>query len=138
MTRMKSSPKPTSGRGGGGIGSKATAKVTIYNAGYPAKQINPRGVSQIGSSIGNHVTERGRTLTRGVEPVRGGSLGPLGSVPLGNQVSVATQCGPGGSREVMRSGSQGVQGPVAGKAPAPTADILSEYGPDSPNVRGRR
>jgi hypothetical protein len=138
MTKMKSAGKPTSGRGGGGIGSRATTKVTVYNAGYPAERINPRGVSQIGESIGNHSTERGKKLTGGVEAVRGGALGALGSVPLGNQVSVSTQCGPGGSRNVYGSGSQGQTGPVAGSPKPQGADILSEYGPDSPNVRGRR
>jgi hypothetical protein len=137
MTKMKAS-KPSGGRGGGGIGSRATTKTTIYNAGYPAERINPRGVSQIGSNIGNHSTERSKILTGGVEPVRGRDLVRPGQPKLGNELAVSSVCGPGGSREVMRSGSQGQTGPAAGSPKPQGADILSEYGSDSPNVRGRR
>jgi hypothetical protein len=41
------------------------------------KEINPKGVSQIGSSMGNHATQDGRTLPRGVisEPMYTGKEG---------------------------------------------------------------
>ena len=39
-------------RPGGGMGSRATAKTTVYHTGMPSTRISPKGVSQIGSSMG--------------------------------------------------------------------------------------
>ena len=36
--------------------------------GQPAREMRPKGVSQIGQSMGNHATGSGRNLTRSVEP----------------------------------------------------------------------
>jgi hypothetical protein len=53
----------------------------------PMTQVNaisPRGVSQIGSSIGNHVMDRGHVVKSGVEPVhigRGFTAPALSSCP---------------------------------------------------------
>jgi hypothetical protein len=89
---------------GGGIGSKATGRPTQYFVGQPSTRINPRGVSQIGQSLGNHSMDSGgKPLTRSVEPVRAGAMGGMGSVPLGSAVAQSTVCGPGGSRTVMRN-----------------------------------
>ena len=104
--------------------------------GQPARGINPRGVSQIGSSMGNHSMDSGgKKLDKSVEPVRSAAMP---GVKLGNEVSASTVCGPGGSRSVSRSGSQGQQGPVAGKVAPQGRDILNDFGPDSAGVRGRR
>jgi hypothetical protein len=82
-----------SGGPGGGLGSRATGKATAYFTGQPSMKISPKGVSQIGQSMGNHATDSGRILNKAVEPVRGGAVGALGSVPLGNEVAASTVCG---------------------------------------------
>ena len=59
-------------RPGGGIGSRVVTKQPV-RMGQPARGVNPKGVSQIGSSIGNHSMDSGgKPLTRSVEPVRVG------------------------------------------------------------------
>lgn len=120
---------------GGGIGSRATNAPTTYFTGQPSTRINPKGVSQVGQSIGNHATDSGRMLRGGVEPVRQGAMGGVGSVPLGNQTSLEAGQGPGSGRQVHACGSQqGLRSP----APiGPTRDTLAEFGNDSPNVKGR-
>jgi hypothetical protein len=62
--------------------------------------MNPGGVSQLGSAMGNHVTGGGgRTVQGGVQSMVGGAgyeaVGPTRSVP-----------GPGGGRQVQHCGSQ--------------------------------
>jgi hypothetical protein len=116
---------------GGGINSRVVKSVSVRN-GSAARVQNPRGVSQIGSNIGNHATGDGKILRKAVEPVRGSSMP---GVKLGNQVAAETVCGVGGSRSVMRSGSQGQQGPAAGKVAPQGRDILSGFGPDVPGRR---
>jgi hypothetical protein len=98
--------KLSRGSAGGGHGSRVvTQKPVRY--GQPREGIRERGVSQIGSSMGNHATASGKMLRKAVEPVRGGPMPAGGNVPLGNQVSAETNFGPGGSRTVMPSGGQG-------------------------------
>jgi hypothetical protein len=102
-----------SGKGGsgGGLGSKNVNRVGV-RTGATREGIRERGVSQIGSSLGNHSTAStasGKILRKAVEPVRGGPMPAGGNVPLGNQVSAETNCGPGGSRTVMPSGGQGTR-----------------------------
>jgi hypothetical protein len=97
-------------RKGGGLGSRVVREVGVRN-GTPAREMRPRGVSQIGSSMGNHPTEGGRKATRAVEPVRGAALPSAINVPLGNEIA-ARGLGVGGGRDVSRSGSQCVHGPV--------------------------
>jgi hypothetical protein len=97
--------------------------------GASARVMTPRGVSQIGSSLGNHPTEGGGKVSRAVEPVRGANL-PAGlSVPLGNEIATKG-LGVGGGREVMKSGSQGVQGPVNPGRPATeqTSPFSQDFG----------
>jgi hypothetical protein len=78
-----------------------------YRTGGPNRPAAVKGASQIGASQGAHVTERRRELDfSGVsKPVfDGGSA--LNPAPLGNQVAATTKCGPGGSRNIYRSGAQ--------------------------------
>jgi hypothetical protein len=57
---------------GGGIGSKAMNAPTTYFTGQPSTRINPRGVSQIGSSLGNHSTDNAKDSDGGGDcPARG-------------------------------------------------------------------
>jgi hypothetical protein len=65
----------------------------------------PAGVAQLGQRQGNHVTEQGATSYGGLE-INAGGRG-FDPVPQGNDLAEQTQCGPGGSRKVMGSGSQG-------------------------------
>ena len=85
-------------------------------------------MSQIGQNIGNKAMNDPKRLTKSVEPVRGAAMP---GVKLGNEVAASTVCGPGGSRTVMRSGSQAQTGPVAGSPRPGGGDILSQFGPDS-------
>jgi hypothetical protein len=109
-------------RPAGGQGSRALGAPTTYFIGQPSTRIDPRGVSQIGSSIGNHSTDNAKRLTRSVEPVRTGERGCFG-VPLGNQTATEAGQGPGSGRNVSRCGSQ--QGVSPSKPIGPTKDTLA-------------
>jgi hypothetical protein len=104
-------------RPAGGLGSKQVRNVSV-KTGQNARAMNPRGVSQIGSSIGSHATNSGKKLTKGVEPVRGAMkpAGGPGGIELGNQCAVNVgKGGPGAGRTLYgQSGSQGTHGPVSG------------------------
>jgi hypothetical protein len=97
-------------RPGGGIGSRVNVEKPV-RVGNRAEAINERGVSQIGQSMGNKATDHTKRLAS-IEPVRGQQRRPTqpSGFPLGNEVAAKTVCGPGGSREVMRSGTQGQKG----------------------------
>jgi hypothetical protein len=121
-------------KSGGGSTSRNNVRPGVRN-GQPARAQSPRGVSQIGSSMGNKAMNDPKKLTKAVEPVRGVAMPDH---RLGNETAKAAGQGPGAGRTVMRSGSQAQQGPVAG-TPKPTGrDILNDFGPDSAGVRGRR
>jgi hypothetical protein len=66
----------------------------------------PAGVAQQGQHVGNHVMEQGHVAYGGLEINSGVGRG-FDPVPQGNDLAEKTQCGPGGSRKVMRSGGQG-------------------------------
>lgn len=106
---------------GGGIGSRAMHAPTTYFTGQPSTKVSPKGVSQFGGSYGDHATGSGKVLRGAVEPVKVGSMpkGGPGGVPLGSEVAASTVCGPGGSRTVMPSSTQGQHGPVAGTVRPP-------------------
>ena len=114
------------GNAGGGMGSRV-ARPGPVRMGQPAREQRPRGVSQIGSSMGSHSTDSGKVLRGAVEPVRGARMP---SVPLGNEVAKNVGGGgPGTGRAVMTSGTQGQHGPVAGKpAPASGRPVVLEPG----------
>jgi hypothetical protein len=74
-------------KAGGGLGSKVNREVGV-RTGRGAQEMRPRGVSQIGESIGNKSTETGKVKGIPSEKIQGKSL-PAGlSVPLGNAVSL--------------------------------------------------
>jgi hypothetical protein len=115
-------------KAGGGINSRQHKSVGV-RIGAPRQGKNVKAVSQIGQNLGNHSTNRRQMMPerKVVERVKG----PQGiSVELGNARAAATKCGPGGSRDIYRSGYQSQHGPVAGTAKPQGADILSQYGPD--------
>jgi hypothetical protein len=106
-------PKNANRKPGGGIGSKTVVEKPV-RVGTRAREMNPRGVSQIGSSLGNHPTEGSRKALRSVEPVRGqlAPAGKPGGVPLGNEVATNVGIGgPGAGRKLYgQSGSNQVYG----------------------------
>ena len=110
-------------RPGGGIGSRVNVEKPV-RVGNRASVVNPRAVSQIGQTLGNKAaTGTGRTVrpaetTYGAREPKGGP----GGVELGNARAASTVCGVGGSREVMRSSTQGTHGPVASGSPRPGAN----------------
>jgi hypothetical protein len=79
-------------------------------------------VAQLGQHTGDHTTNRpGSSGYRG-EPLHNNRN--FQPVPFGNEVAARTVCGPGGSREVLRSGGQGTHGSVAGERSPRGRDIL--------------
>jgi hypothetical protein len=122
------------GNAGGGIASNKNVNVGVRKGG-PATGVRPGAVSQWGSAIGNKATDAGKLTYRGEKYA---TATPI-SVPLGNEVALNVKGGgPGAGREVTRSGSQGVHGPVAGTSKPQGREILREFGPDSAIVRNRR
>jgi hypothetical protein len=105
-----------SGKGGpaGGYGSKVVKEVGT-RAGQVAKMKNPAAVSQIGSAVGNHLSDGPRSATnyKGDKMVLGDLVRP-GQPRMGNEVAFNTQAGPGGSRDVSKTGSQGMHGQPTG------------------------
>jgi hypothetical protein len=119
-------------KSGGGITSRNKREVG-FRTGKGGKATNPGYVAQLGTHVGDHTTgHKSSTGYRGEIFHKGPAYNPS---KFGNELAAATKCGPGGSREVMKTGSQGTHGSVKpGKSPA-RRDILSEFGPES--SRGR-
>jgi hypothetical protein len=117
-----------SGKGsGGGQGMNKNVKQTV-RTGAPKRAVNPGGAGQIGASQGDHVTEKRQGSGYRGEKLFAGTGYPS---KLGNEVAASTTCGPGGSREVMRSGSQGTHGAPNPGSPRPKGpDIFTEFPPD--------
>ncbi len=116
----------------GGMGSRVVKEVPV-RTGKSATGVRPAAISQIGSSIGNKVTEE----VGGKIPYRGEDWTdkkPL-SVPMGNTVALNVgKGGPGTGRTIMPCGSQTGVSPV--RSPnASGKDILRDYGPDVPGRR---
>jgi hypothetical protein len=110
---------------GGGINSKNVVRKPV-RVGERGCEIRPAGVSQIGSSLGNHTTD-GKLLTKSVEAVHGAyrPAGSPGGVPLGNQIATNVGRGsPGAGRQVMRSGSQGTHGSPNPGNPPPAGELF--------------
>ena len=111
------------GSGGGGYGSRPHVEKPV-KTGSGSHSTRPAGVSQIGYQVGDHRTDgRGSTGYRG-EKVHNPEKN-FQPTPFGNEIAARTVCGPGGSREVMSSGSQGQHGGVAGSPRPQGRDILN-------------
>jgi hypothetical protein len=116
-----------------GIKSSQKREVGV-RTGASATGVQPAFTNVPGNMRGDHATELGRTRTDNTIPMYDGKTPP--SVVLGNQKALDVgRGGPGTGRTVMRSGSQGQHGDVAGKTKPLGRDILSDFGPD---IRGRR
>lgn len=125
-----------SNRPAGGLGSRNVKNVN-QRLGSNARGVTPAATGQIGSQLGNHATDSGKILHGARSPLLT-SMPAGGGSRLGNAVAGSTTQGPGGSRAAMKSGSQGQHGGVAGSPKPQGRDILSEFGPDSSSVAGRR
>jgi len=124
----------TSGhRPGGGIASNKRVEKPV-RTGTGSHGTNPGYVSQLGNKVGSH-TRQGDTGYRGEEFHNRPSFDP---VKFGNDIALNVgKGGPGTGRDpAMRSGSQGVHGPVAGNRAAQGRDILSQFGPESSRAKG--
>ena len=100
-----------SGQGsGGGFGSKPVTHVKAPKAEPRPHAKSVKAVSQIGTSIGNHITGRGKVLSSTIRAV---DAGRGYSPPVGPSDNVKA-IGVGGGRTVMRSGQQAQHGSVAG------------------------
>ena len=116
-------------RAGGGINSRVVKSSASGRKVEPkSRGISPAGVSQIGSSIGNHSMDNAKILTKGVIPV---VSGPGYNLAKGAQNNAKPTL-------YGNCGTQATQGPVAPGIPTKRTDILSGFGPDSPIVSGRK
>jgi len=108
-------------RPGGGLHSKNVVHPG-YRHGDQRREVKRAGVAQLGQKKGNHITHAGgQRLDYSGVPIFGGQGYPS---KLGNRVAVETTCGPGGSRTVMRSGSQGTQGAPNPGQPNPSGELF--------------
>jgi hypothetical protein len=117
-------------KAGGGIHSnKVVAKP--MRGGAPREGITAGYSGQIGTALGDHVTDRGaQTANRAAEPMKAAS--PYKSA-MGNELATNVgKGGPGKGRTVYASGSQGHHGqatPAANKSTLPR-DVHGFVGPE--------
>jgi len=90
-------------KGRQGIDSKHLTHRPV-KLGVGAKAVSQVFVSRIGSSQGNHITERAGVLRN----IRTGPYQPPNFMPvkLGNELASQVKCGPGGGRVVRKAGGQ--------------------------------
>jgi len=119
-------------RSGGGYDLNKMKKVGVNWGSARTNVVNPAATDQLGQAMPDRM--------RGHEHLAGNSAEPLyarsaqAATPMGNQVAAQTAAKPGGSRTVMRSGSQGLHG-AAVPDPSPrgtpmSREILGEFGPE--------
>jgi hypothetical protein len=115
---------------GGGITSNKLVREGVRGGSPNLTAYSPRGVSQLGYSPGSVLSKTGSFTSRNsAVPLSEGQKRDF--VPMGN--SLTNNVGPGGpgsGRDVMRSGSQGTHGPVAGPAPVRGRDIFGGFPPE--------
>jgi hypothetical protein len=129
--------RQNSSRPGGGINSRVVVE-RPQRLGTPARGISPGAISQLGEAIGNHVTDGNSRLPYRGEKYLVGKTPAGGAVKLGNEIAGNVgKGGPGAGREVFKTGSQ--QGmPTTPQPPSGGRGILSDFGPDSAQVRNRK
>jgi hypothetical protein len=113
-------------KGNQGIRSKNVTHKPV-RTGAQRERIRVAGIAQLGQMQGNHAMGRADRLPySGVEAFGGTGF----KSELGNTLAAKTKCGPGGSREVMPSGSQCMTGPVnPGQPLTPKREIFPGFGP---------
>ena len=113
-------------KGNQGISSKNVRHTTAPKVEPKPYAKRPAGVSQLGYSVGDHVTHRGQSTGYKGESMERGR----GYAPPQGPTNMALS-GPGAGREVLRSGGQAMHGAAnPGNAPVKNRDILREFGPD--------
>jgi len=114
------------GSGGGGYGSRQHVEKSVRTGTGP-RSARPAGVAQIGAMQGDHVTTHGGASTGYKGEKLHHDNRTFQPTPFGNEIAARTVCGPGGSREVMSSGSQGTHGATNPGNPRPNSrrDALS-------------
>ena len=113
---------------GGGLGSRNVVRPGVV-VGARGREVGPRGVSQIGSAMGNHATETARKLSGAVEAVHRApqpANGP-GGVPLGNAVALNVGKGGCGTGRTLygQSGTNRTYGSPTGSPRPPGRDTLA-------------
>jgi hypothetical protein len=103
------------GSGGGGYGSRPHVEKSV-KTGSGSHGTRPGGAASLGQAYGSHVTNKDDTGYRGPKFHSDQSFQPT---PFGNQIAANTVCGPGGSRQVTNSGSQGTHGATNPGSPQP-------------------
>jgi hypothetical protein len=129
-------------KSGGGITSRNNRNVGV-RTGTPRRKVNPGGASQIGMSIGDHITDR-RTGSKYKGEQLYGGFGYNTNIPLGNQA--ATNVGKGGPGKGYnlygQCGSQSQYGKANPGIPQAKGfqpkDMISAFGPDSAIVKTRK
>ena len=108
-------------RSGGGLTSNKLVRPPVKTGAPSSNKVSPGGVDQLGQKM---------AVRTAFEPLY---VGKGAQIPLGNAVAASTVCGPGGSRTIMRAGSQAQHGaPVRSDRPQ-GRDILGAFGPDRPS-----
>ena len=128
---------------GGGITSNKLVRPGVRTGPASTNKISPRGVSQYGYATGSRISGTGSYTTENTAlPVRAGAAK---QEPLGNTIALNVKGGgPGAGRTVMRTGTQGLHGPVVqgSTPPGQPRDVLGAFGPEptdrSPLVERRR
>jgi hypothetical protein len=126
---------------GGGINSNKKVSVGV-RTGQNAKRAGVEAVGNIGVARGTHSTDAGDLPLKRMPLFPGDKAPAGGAVPLGNAVAAQTVAGPGGSRRVMKSGSQQQYGSNPGNpTPVPDRDrpetLINEFGRSMPGAEGR-
>ena len=124
-------------KSGGGFTSNKRREVPVRTGKPQTNKILPAGASQLGQMKGDHTTERRQPAQDPTVRLRDGTMA---QVDAGNRRAVECGQGPGGGREIFRSGYQSLHGkPVQGEpASAVRRDILREFGRESPASLRRR
>jgi hypothetical protein len=110
-------------KAGGGIGSKVVRHSSNPKTEPRPRAANPGGAAQLGTALGTHVSANGGREVKGAaQPLYAGKGY---STPVGPTKSVA---GPGGGRDVHRSGSQCMHGSNPGEKPGQARQIIEAAG----------
>jgi hypothetical protein len=118
----------TRSNAGGGHGSKNVVDKPV-RTGSGSRSARPAGVSQLGQSQGDHITNKSSTDYRGERLHNDRSFQP---VKFGNEIALNVgKGGCGTGRTIYQTGTQGQQGSANPGSPRPAGrDILNEFGPN--------
>jgi hypothetical protein len=102
---------------GGGYASNKVVRSTNHKTEPKPRAASPAAVSQIGSSMGNHVMERNTKVQGAAVPLYAGKgyATPKGPTECG--------AGPGAGRVIHKTGTQSMHGPASGERPSPGRPI---------------